>query len=177
MPLPGIREAMNREDRPKLKDDSWYSGTAHQQFSKLAFHPTITYLSIYETPTHSECLPKQKQDRQQSSHRLKHQQRRMGAERGKQEGMERKAKSSSRIRYVPSPFCYSGSNGTDVRRAFYPLCQVLPEVKIRSSSPSSIINDVGIIQPTSQRRKQLLDLIRIKRKRGMKRRSWIIELW
>jgi hypothetical protein len=75
------------------------------------------------------------------------------------------------------PFHYHGNYGTDSRRASSPSCLVSPEVKTWSSSPSSIISDVGIIQPTSQRRKQLLDLIKIKRKRGMKRRSWIIELW
>jgi hypothetical protein len=75
------------------------------------------------------------------------------------------------------PFYYSGSHETDSRRAFSPSCPVSLEVKIRSSSPSSIISDAGIIQPTSQRRKQLLDLIKIKRKRGMRRRSWTIELW
>jgi hypothetical protein len=75
------------------------------------------------------------------------------------------------------PFHYHGNYGTDFRRAFYPSCPVLLEVKTRSSSPSSIISDVGTTLPTSQRRKQLPDLIKIKRKRGMRRRSWIIELW
>jgi hypothetical protein len=75
------------------------------------------------------------------------------------------------------PFHYHGKSGTDLRRAFSPLCPVLLEVKTRSSSPSSIISDVGIIQPTSQRRKPLLGLIKIRRKRGMRRRSWIIGLW
>jgi hypothetical protein len=75
------------------------------------------------------------------------------------------------------PVYYHGNHGTDSRRASSPSCLVSPEVKTWSSSPSSIISDVGIIQPTSQRRKQLLDLIKIKRKRGMRRRSWIIELW
>jgi hypothetical protein len=74
-------------------------------------------------------------------------------------------------------FHYYGCHETDPRRDSYPLCLVLLEVKILSSNPNSIISDVGIIQPTSQRRKQLLDPIKIKRKRGMRRRNWIIELW
>ena len=75
------------------------------------------------------------------------------------------------------PSNYFGYNVADPRRDSYLSCPVSPEVKTRSSSPSSIISDVGITLPTSQRRKQLLDLIKIKRKRGMRRRSWIIELW